>query len=298
MPEIFQFAFMNRALLAGAVVGFVCPVIGLFLVLRRLSLLGDTLAHVALAGVAASMLLQIYPLSAALALTLGAAVAIEKLREVYRDRGELAVAVTLSSAVGLAVVLLNLGRSMGAERMAFLFGSVVAVSGQDVLAVAVLGALVLAVVALLSKELFFLAFDEELARVAGLPVRGLNLLFAALAAVTVALTMRMVGALLVSALLVLPAAAALPLAGSFRSALALAVGFGEVAVLGGLVAAYYLDLAPGGTVVLAAAALLLAALAARRLRRRCAGPGRKLAGSGDPGAESCLRTQPGRTAGG
>lgn len=272
MLEVFQFGFMNRALLAGAVVGIICPVIGLFLVLRRLSLIGDTLAHVSLAGVATGLLMKVYPVLTALLFALAAGIGIEKLREQYRRYGELAVAITLSFSVALAVVLISLGKSFNADLFAYLFGSIMTVTSRDVWLIAGLGAGVLAVVGLLFKELFFITFDEELARIGGLPVRGLNVLFTVLTAVTVAVAMRVVGILLISSLMVLPVAASLQVARSFRAALALAVAFSQLAVLAGLLAAYYLDLAPGGTVVLTAVALLLAVLAARRrLAPRAAG---------------------------
>lgn len=264
---------MTRALLAGAVVAAVCPVIGLFLVLRRLAMIGDTLAHVSLAGVAAGLLMKIYPVVTALLFTLAAGIGIEQLRQEYRRYGELAAAITLSFSVAIAVVLISLGRSLNADLFAYLFGSLMTVTGQDLWTIAGLGAGVLVVVGLLGKELFFLAFDEELARVGGLPVRRLNLLFTVLTAVTVAVAMRVVGVLLISSLLVLPVAAGLQVARSFRSALLISVAFAQTAVGVGLVSAFYLDLAPGGTVVLTAVALLLGVLGIRHLVRRWQGTG-------------------------
>lgn len=264
--EIFQFGFMVRAFAAGGIVGLVSPVIGLFLVLRRLSLIGDTLAHVSLAGVATGLLLRVYPVMTALLFSLGAAVGIERLREEYRRHGELAVAITLSSAIGLAVVLLSLGNAFNADVFSYLFGSIVTVAERDVWTIGALGSAVLLVVSLLYKELVFVTFDEELARSAGLPVRALNVLFTALTAVTVAVAMRVVGILLISSMMVLPVAAALQVARSFRAALVLAVLFAETAVVAGLFAAYHFDLAPGGTIVLTGVLILLAVLAGKRVR--------------------------------
>nr|PZN37151.1 MAG: metal ABC transporter permease [Bacillota bacterium] len=266
--EIFQFGFMNRALLAGAMVGLICPVVGLFLVLRRLSLIGDTLAHVSLAGVAAGLVLKVYPVVTGLLFSLVAGLGIEKLREQYQRYGELAVAITLSSAAALSVILLSLGNAMNVDLFSYLFGSIMGVTAYDLWLIGGVGLGVLLVAGALFKELFFVTFDEELARASGLPVRALNVLYTLLTAVTVAVAMRVVGVLLVSSLLVLPVAASLQVARSFRGALALGVLFGEVSVLAGLVSAYYLDLAPGGTVVLTAVLLLLGVLGARRLRGR------------------------------
>ncbi len=264
MPEILQYGFMNRALMAGAVVGLICPVIGMFLVLRRLSLIGDTLAHVSLAGVAAALLMKVHPVVTALCFSLAAGLGIEKLRETYRRYAELAVAITLSFSVALAVVLISLGKSFNADLFSYLFGSIMTVTHQDVWIIAGLGLAILLAVGVLFKELFLITFDEELASVGGLPVRALSILFTVLTAVTVAATMRVVGVLLISSLMVLPVATSLQLARSFRSAMLLSVLFAEVAVLGGLFSAYYLDLAPGGTVVLTAVAILLAVLGGQR----------------------------------
>ncbi len=266
--DIFQFDFMKRAFLAGAVVGLISPVIGLFLVLRRLSLIGDTLAHVSLAGVAAGLLAKVYPLGMAVFFALVSAIGIEKLREEYRRYGELAVAVTLSFSVALAAVLVSLGKPGGGDLFSYLFGSIVTVTKSDVILITAVGAAVLISLALLFKEMFFIAFDEELARTGGLPVHRLNLLLTMLTAATVSISMRVVGILLVSSLMVLPAAASLQVAQSFRGALILAVVFSETAVLVGLLSAYYLDLAPGGAVVLTAVAILLASLVWKRLAWR------------------------------
>ncbi|MHB9144992.1 MAG: metal ABC transporter permease [Symbiobacteriia bacterium] len=258
---------MQRALLAGLVVGAVAPMIGLFLVLRRLSLIGDTLSHASLAGVAAGFMLKIYPLATGLVFAFAAAFGVERLRETYKRQGELALAIVLSVSIALAVVLISLSQSFNAGLFSYLFGSLVTVTVQDVWVIAAVGLIVGAVVLLLYKEFFYITLDEELARVSGLPVRTLNLVMALLTAITVAAAMRIVGILLVSALTVLPVAAALRVVRSFRSALIVSIGFGEASVLGGIVTAYYLNFAPGGTVVLFAALLLLGTPAWRALVR-------------------------------
>lgn len=258
---------MQRAFAAGAVVAVICPVVGVFLVLRRLSLIGDTLAHVSLAGVAAGLLLQIYPVAMALIFSIGAAIGIERLREEYRRYSELAIAITLSAALALAVVLISLGKAFNVDLWSYLFGSIVTVAPADVAVIGGLGALVLVTVSLLYKELFFITFDEDLARTSGLPVRWLGVVFTVLTAMTVAVAMRVVGVLLVSALMVIPVATSLQVARSFRATVWLAVGFGLLAVFAGLVASYYLDLAPGGTIVLTAVCVLLLVLVGKRLYR-------------------------------
>ncbi|GAB6876350.1 metal ABC transporter permease [Thermaerobacter litoralis] len=266
LAGMFQYDFMIRALSAGVLVGLLAPVVGTFLVLRRLSLLGDALAHVALAGLAGGLWLGVYPTGAALGLAVAAGGAMEALRARYRRHGELAVAVTLSTAVALAAVFFSLGGAGGVDLFAYLFGSVLTVSGADVRLIGWLTLAVLAVVAAFYRDLLAVTLDEELARVAGLPVGALNLLFTMMAAAAVAASMRVVGVLLVSSLMVLPVAASLQVARSFRGALVLAVLFAQAAVVLGLVTSYWMNLPPGATVVLAAVVLLLGALGLRRLR--------------------------------
>lgn len=182
--------------------------------------------------------------------------------------------------MALAVVLISLSQSFNAGLFSYLFGSLVTVTAQDVWVIAAVGLIVGVAVLLLYKDFFYITLDEELARVSGLPVRTLNLVMSLLTAITVAAAMRIVGILLVSALTVLPVATALRLVRSFKSALIVAIGCAEVSVLGGIVAAYYLNLAPGGTVVLTAALLLLgtaawrAAVTAVRARRVLLQPAR------------------------
>jgi zinc transport system permease protein len=264
--ELFAMAFMQRALLAGLIVAVVGPAIGLFLVLRRLSMYGDTLAHVSLAGVAAGMLTGIYPVVSGLVFAVAASLGMDWLRQSYRRYSELSVSIALAASLALAVVLLSMVPGSGGDIMAYLFGSIVTVSETDLYLVGGLGLLVLLALGGLYKELLSVTFDEEFARIGGLPVRLVNILFIALTALTIGLTMRVVGVLLVSSLMVVPVAAALQLARSFRAALFWSIGVGVVSVLTGLVIAYYLNLAPGGTVVLTAVGILLAVIGYKRLR--------------------------------
>ncbi|MDQ7820491.1 MAG: metal ABC transporter permease [Armatimonadota bacterium] len=264
VPEILQYDFMRRALLAGLMIGTVGPIIGVFLVLRRLSLIADTLAHVALAGVALGLVTGAPPGAAALAVSVVGAVGVERLRASGRLYGEAALALYLSGGLAVAVVLLGLGRGLTVDLFAYLFGSITAVQPADLWAILVLGILVLGAVAGLYKDLFAVTFDEESARVQGVPVDALNLLLTVLVAVTVVVAMRVVGVLLTSALVVIPAVTALRLARAFRAALLLAVAVALAAVVGGMAAAFYLDLPAGGAIVLAALALFAVTSAWKR----------------------------------
>lgn len=265
MLELFELAFMQRALLVSVMVAVICPAIGLVLVLRRLAQFGDTLAHVSLAGVAAGLMTRVYPVLTALIFAVAASLGIDLLRKTYRRYSELSVAITLSASLALAVVLLSMARGNGGEVMGYLFGSVMTVTSMDIFLIAGLGSLVFLLLLAIYKELVAVTFDEDLAKLGGLPVGLINTLFIAMTAITVAITMRVVGVLLVSSLMVVPVATALQLARSFRGALILSIGAGVISVVTGLLFAYGLDLAPGGTMVLSAVALLAVVIAVKRL---------------------------------
>ncbi len=260
--------YMQRAILAGLVVGVVCPAIGVFLVLRRLSLIGDGLGHASFAGVAGAWLLGVYPLLGAAVFALLGAVVIERLRSWRREYGDLALAIVFYSGIALGVVLTGLSRRMNANLFGYLFGSILTVTRLDLLVIVTTGVAVLALLTLVRGELFALAYDEDLARVSGLPVSALNYLVVVLAAATVVAALRVVGILLVAGMLVIPVAASLQLARSFRQTLVYAVVFGVASVLAGLFGSYMLDLAPGGAIVLAAVLSFLAASLGGRVGRR------------------------------
>lgn len=266
--EPLQQSYMQRAVAAGLLVGLICPAIGVFLVLRRLSLIGDGLGHVSLAGVTAAWLAGVPPLAGAGLFAAAGAFGIERLRSARREHGDLALAIIFYGGIALGVVLAGLGRRLNANFFAYLFGSILTVTERDLIVIAGAGILVLAILALLWKELMAITLDEELARVSGLPVRVLNYLVVVLAAVTVVAALPVVGTLLVAGLLVVPVAASLQIARSFRATVIWAMGFGVASVLLGLIAAYALDLAPGGSIVLTAIGLFLLASLGRGLLRR------------------------------
>ncbi|MDR7417199.1 MAG: metal ABC transporter permease [Armatimonadota bacterium] len=255
MLEILSYGFMQRALAAGAVVGVVAPLMGVFLVLRRLSLIADTLSHTALAGVALALLLDADPLWGALGVALLAAMGIERLRARGKIPGEAVLAVFLSAGYAVATVLLSLGGGFTPDLFTYLFGALTAVQPRDLWLMVPLGGTVLGAVGLLYKELLAITLDEEASRTQGIAVDALNLLFSAIVAVTVVVSVRVVGILLTGSLLALPPLAALRLARSFRATLGLAVAFGLTSVLLGLVASFYLNIAPSGAVVLIALGL-------------------------------------------
>ena len=265
---MFETEFMRLALGAGAVVGVLAPAVGFFLVQRRQSLMGDGIGHVAFAGVAAGILLDVAPvLTALLAAVLGGIV-VELLRSRGGAAGDQALALVFYTGIALGVVLVSVAGALNVGLFQYLFGSILTVTRADLVLIAALGAAGLAIVGLLYRPLAGVVIDEEGARVGGVPIEALNIAVAVLAAVTVALSMRVVGILLVAALMVLPVSAAERIAWSMRSTLVLAMAIGLGATLVGLTVAYYADLPPGGTIVLVAAVAFAVCVAAGSVRGR------------------------------
>lgn len=273
--DIWQFDFMQRALAAGLLAAVVCPVIGLFIVVRHQSFIGDGLGHIAFAGVAAGWVGGFYPLTAAAVLTVLAALGIERLRRWRRDNADLVLALFFYTGMAVAIIFVTMMKTASMNVMSLLFGSILTVTPQDVTAVSLLSVLVLLVVAAFFSQLQLVCFNDDVARAAGVKVDLVNGVFSVATALTVVTAMRVVGILLVSALMIVPVACALVLRRGFRQTLAWAVLFALAAVLGGLTCAYYLDIAPGGTIVLSAVLLFLVTLAGRgawtAFRRGCAG---------------------------
>jgi zinc transport system permease protein len=264
--NLLELDFMRRALVAATMVGLVAPAIGVFIVQRRLALLGDGIGHVALAGVAAGFLTGASPLLTALVAAALGAVVIELIRERGKAAGDVALALLFYGGIAGGVFLASLSSVSGGSLFAYLFGSVLTVSTGEL---GVIGALSLAVLALLwvvGKHLFAIAYDEEVAKASGIRVRALNIGLAVTAAVTVVVGMRVVGLLLVAALMVVPVAAAQALARSFRATVLGSLAVGLLASLGGVVAAFYLDAFPGATIVLVALAIFVLTTVAGRIR--------------------------------
>jgi zinc transport system permease protein len=267
--SLLAFDFMRRALVAAVLVGAAAPAIGTFLVQRRLALMGDGIGHIALTGVALGFLLGTAPVLTAIAVSIVGAVTIEIIRERGRTSGDVALALLFYGGIAGGVLLIGLSPGGSSSTLVgYLFGSLSSVQATDLAVIAGLSVAVVAVVAVFGRELFAVCMDEEVARVSGLPVRLLNILVAVTAAVTVTVAMRVVGLLLVSALMVVPVATAQQLARSFRATLLGACLVGVLASVGGLVLAFYADVAPGAsTVVLALGCFLVVALIGQATRR-------------------------------
>ncbi|MEE1753406.1 metal ABC transporter permease [Streptomyces sp. SP18CS02] len=280
--EILQLAFMQRALLAAVLVGITAPAVGIFLVQRRQALMGDGIGHVAMTGVGLGFLLSTSPVWMATLIAIIGAITMELIRAYGRTRGDIALALLFYGGMAGGVMLINLSPTgSNANLNSYLFGSLSTVSEEDVTAICLLALFVMLVTLGLRRQLFAVSQDEEFARVTGLPVRALNLLIAVTAAVTVTVAMRVVGLLLVSALMVVPVAAAQQLARSFRATFVLAVLIGTGVTLAGTVGSYYQDVPPGATIVLLAIVVFIALTA-------CAAPlARRRARAAGPAADEC-----------
>jgi zinc transport system permease protein len=271
VSDILSYSFMQHALMAAFLVGLAAPMVGVFLVQRRLSLIGDGMGHVALAGVAVGVFTNQSPVLTALVFAVLAAVGIELVRARGRTSGDVALAVMFYGGIALGVVVIGRSNGAPANLDSYLFGAISTTTDTDLVVFAVLAIVVVALTWALAPRLFAVANDEEYARATGMAVTALNITLAVLTAVTVVVAMRVVGLLLISALMIVPNATAQLIAGSFRSAMRIAVVIGVICSVGGVSASFYADTAPGGTIVLLAIALFLLAASYSALRGRITG---------------------------
>jgi len=268
LPYPFDLGFMQRALVACLAVGFFAPMIGVYLVQKRMSLIGDGIGHIAFAGVGAGVLAGIAPMWTALAFAVVGALAVEWFRTRRQTSGDVALAMLFYSGIALGVVLISLGDGLNAGVLTYLFGQPLTVTTPEAAGIVGLGLAVAVGVFALRWALFSVVTDEDWSRVAGLPVGGLNTVLAVLTAITVVAAMQVVGILLVAAMMVLPVAAAQQLARSFRGTMWIAVGIGSASAVAGLGLSRTWGLASGGTIVLVVAGVFLLSSLLGRLRRR------------------------------
>lgn len=266
MFDILQYSFVIRGLEAGIIVALIAPLIGIFLVLKRYSLIADTLAHVSLAGVALGFLLNINPILSALGVTVLSSIGIEKLKNSSRIYGESALALFLSGSLALATVLLSLGKGFNANLLNYLFGSIVTVTQTDVYTIFGLAIIVATILGIFYKELLYISFDEESAKVAGVPVRFINIVLILLAALTISLSIPIVGVLLIAALIVIPVITAIQLRQSFAKTLLWAEVFSVFSVVSGIYTSFIFNLSTGGTIVLLMLGIFLLILLFSKMR--------------------------------
>lgn len=274
IAALFHYHFLQNTFLAGILIGLIAPLIGSFIVVRRLSLIADALSHVTLSGIAISLFLSsklsvlagLNPLYIGTGFSVLGSVLIERLRGVYRHYEELAIPIIMSGGIGIGLIFISVAGGYNVDLMNYLFGSVSAVSQADLWLILGIAVIVAAVILLLYKELFLLSFDEEYAKVSGIPAKTIHLLFMVLIALVISAAMRIVGIMLVSALITLPVAASIRISRGFKQTILFSVLFGEISVLGGLVTAFYLNLPPGGTIVVISIVILLLAVYMKRFR--------------------------------
>ncbi|ETT30220.1 ABC-3 protein [Paenibacillus sp. FSL R7-269] len=261
------YEFMQRAFWAGGLIGLIGPLLGVYLMLRRQVLMADTLSHVSLAGVALGSVLGWNPALSGFVVAVAGGLIIEQLRRSYRTYSELPVAIIMTSGLALAVVLMSLKQNLTKSFSSYLFGSIVAVSDTQLKLIAVVAAAGLLYFIILRRPLYSLTFDEETAAISGVHTGWLSFSFAVLTGMTVAAAMPVVGVLLVSALIVLPASIALRMASGFTAAIIISVSVGLTGVFSGLTASYYINTPPGGTIALILLLFLLLAIAVQKLIR-------------------------------
>lgn len=273
IADLITYDFLRQTFLTGILIGIIAPLLGTFIVVRRLSLIADALSHVTLSGIAFSLFIEkkfafymLPPLYGGLLFSVLGSIFIEKLRSVYKAYQEIAIPIILSGGVGLSVIFIALADGFNTELMNYLFGSASAVSKSDFFTILIITVFVLFIITIFYKELFTLSFDEEHSKVSGIHSKQIHLLFIILTALVIAASIQIVGVLLVSALMTLPVAASMRIAKGFKQMMFLAIAFGELAVMIGLISGYYLNIPPGGTIVMVAIIILLLSIAYKRLQ--------------------------------
>lgn len=263
--EILQFAFMQRALITGTAVAITCSIIGLFLVLRRQSLFGDAMSHVAFGGIALGIFMNMYPIWTAFIVSVLAALGITKLKDSAKIPSDSAIAVLLSSGLALGVVLISLSNGFNLDLFSFLFGSILLVGFQDEITVLILDVAIIFIVVFLYKKLMYITFSEEQAKVSGLDVTKMNYLFIVLASITVITSIRLVGVLLISSLIVIPNVTAMLFGKGFKKTAIISILIAVCSVEIGIMLSYIWNVAPGGTIVLTSIAIFLSTISIKSI---------------------------------
>lgn len=258
-----QLGFMQNAFIAGFIISILCPFIGLFIVLRRYSMIGDTLSHSSFAGVAIGLVIGTNPLLTAFLFTSVCALVIEFLRTYYKKYAELVMSIVLTLSLGIAIILISSGKA-SAKVDSFLFGSILTVTKSDIILIAIVGGICLLTLLFLYNKLIYVTFDETSAKTAGINVKLVNYIFTLLVGATISLSIRVLGILVVSSIIVVPVATAMQLKKGFTKTLIFAILFGLLDVMIGLILSYYINSAPGGTIALTSVIILLLTLTFQR----------------------------------
>lgn len=255
---LLSYEFMRRAFLAAIFIAGIAPMLGVFLVIRRQSLLADTLSHVSLAGVALGFFLNLNPTFTTMIVVILAAIVLEYLRSMYRSYSEISIAILMSGGLAIALVLMNLsGGNSATSIQSYLFGSIITITSSQVMFLGILFAVTTILFLLFKKPMYVLTFDEDTAHVDGLPVRWMSMLFNVLTGVAIAVMIPIAGALLISAIMVLPAAISMRLGKSFNTVILISIFVGLLGMISGLTSSFYLDTPPGATITLVFIVLFL-----------------------------------------
>lgn len=261
--DVLSYGFMQKALVAGIAVAIICSFMGTFLVLRRYALFGDGIAHVAFGGISLGMFLGVFPLWTAFIVSIFGGIGLQKLRNSTKISGDAAVAVVLVLGLAMGVILISASGGFSVDLFSFLFGSILLISTDDMVTITAISTGIIGVLLVFQKQFLHLTFNEEQAKVAGLNVTTLNYLFVILAAVTVVTSMRLVGILMISALIVIPNISAMMFGKGFKKTVIISMLMSVSSVTSGIFLSYYLNLAPSGTIVMIAVSILLVTLACR-----------------------------------
>lgn len=268
--DIFSFSFMRYAFFASICIGILCPTIGIFIVLRRFSLLGDTLAHASLAGAATGILCSGNPILYAIEYSVAAGAGIDLLQSRFPRRSDLTLAIVLALSAGIAVTLMSSGL-LHANAESFLFGSILTVDRSDAIAILVLTAAAVLLTFLLRYDMTYVAFDEVAAKFAGVRIRAVSFLFSVIAAASVAASIKILGALVISSMVAIPVASALQFRKGIRATAVISIAVSVVSAIGGLFASYALNVAPGGATALISVFILLSVILILRIRAKITG---------------------------
>lgn len=266
--DLIQYGFMQRALISAIAISVICSIVGLFLVLKRHSLFGDALAHVAFGGISLGLFIGVYPLWTAYIVAILSAVGVNKLRESTKIPPDSSIAVLLTSGLAIGVILISISGGFTLNLFSLLFGNILLVSNDDLIMILITAAIVIPVIYILYKKLVLIIFDENQAKVSGLNVTWINTLFIILASITIIASIRLVGVLLISSLIVIPNITALMLGKGFKKTIFISCAMSVFSVVFGIVISYYSNLAPSGTIVLTMVSMFLITVIAKNMKIR------------------------------
>ena len=258
--EALSYGFMQKALIAGIAVGLICSFMGTFLVLRRYSLFGDGIAHVAFGGISVGLFLGVFPLWTAFIVSILGGLGLQKLRQSTKISGDSAVAVVLVSGLAVGVILVSSSGGFSVDLFSFLFGSILLISQEDTIMILAISAGIIATLTILQKQFLHLTFNEEQAKLSGMRTTLLNYAFVVLASITVVTSMRLVGILLISALIVIPNITAMMFGKGFKKTVFISMSISVISVVSGILVSYFLNVAPSGTIVMIAVGILIGTL--------------------------------------